>query len=123
MVVIESVAQIKKRIQNGINMAMTPEAKVKKRIKETLDSMGAYFIQPIGTGFGSNGAPDIVACYKGFFIGVEAKAGKGKTTALQEFNLKRIEGMGGLALVINEANVSQLEELIVTWVNTAQIKT
>jgi Holliday junction resolvase len=104
-------------------MAMTPEAKVKKRIKETLDSMGAYFIQPIGTGFGSNGAPDIVACYKGFFIGVEAKAGKGKTTALQEFNLKRIEGMGGLALVINETNVSQLKELIESWVNSVQTKT
>jgi hypothetical protein len=104
-------------------MAMTPEAKVKKKIKERLDYMGAYFLQPIGTGFGSNGAPDIVVCYKGFFIGIEAKAGKGKTTALQEFNLKRIEGMGGLALVINEANVSQLEELIVTWVNTAQTKT
>jgi Holliday junction resolvase len=102
---------------------MTPEAKVKKRIKETLDSMGAYFIQPIGTGFGSNGAPDIVACYKGFFIGIEAKAGKGKTTALQEFNLTRIKAMGGLALVINEANASQLEELINSWVNTVMTKT
>jgi Holliday junction resolvase len=103
-------------------MAMTPEAKVKKRIKETLDSMGAYFLQPIGTGFGANGAPDIVACYKGLFIGVEAKAGKGKTTALQEFNLKRIEGMGGLALVINEMNVSQLRELIESWVSTVKTR-
>jgi len=104
-------------------MAMTPEAKVKKKIKETLDAMGAYFLQPVGTGFGSNGAPDIVACYKGFFIGVEAKAGKGKTTALQEFNLTRIKFSGGLALVINETNVSQLQELIEAWVNTAQTKT
>ena len=104
-------------------MAITPEAKVKKKIKERLNIMGAYFLQPIGTGFGSNGAPDIIACYKGFFIGIEAKAGKGKTTALQEFNLKKIEGMGGLALVINETSVSQLEELIESWVNTAQTKT
>jgi hypothetical protein len=123
VVVIESVAQIKKRIQNGMNMAMTPEAKVKKRIKETLDSMGAYFLQPIGTGFGSNGAPDIVACYKGMFIGVEAKAGKGKTTALQEFNLTRIRVNDGLALVINETNVSQLRELIESWVSSVQTKT
>ena len=101
---------------------MTPEAKVKKRIKESLANKGAYFLQPIGTGFGSNGAPDIIACYKGFFIGIEAKAGKGKTTALQEFNLTRIRAMGGLALVINEENVSQLEELIESWVNTVQTK-
>jgi hypothetical protein len=104
-------------------MAMTPEAKVKKKIKEELNLMGAYFLQPIGTGFGSNGAPDIIACYKGFFIGIEAKAGKGKTTALQEFNLKRIQGMGGLALVINEMNVSQFRELIETWVSSVQTKT
>lgn len=104
-------------------MAMTPEAKVKKKIKETLHDMGAYFLQPVGTGFGSNGAPDIVACYKGLFIGIEAKAGKGKTTALQEFNLARIKSNGGLALVINEMNVSQLEELIESWVNTVQTKT
>ena len=104
-------------------MAMTPEAKVKKRIKETLDSMGAYFLQPIGTGFGSNGAPDIIACYKGFFIGIEAKAGKGKTTALQEFNLTRIKFNDGLALVINETNVSQLRELIESWVSSVQTKT
>ena len=103
-------------------MAMTPEAKVKKKIKETLDSMGAYFIQPIGTGFGSNGAPDIVACYKGLYIGIEAKAGKGKTTALQEFNLTRIRFNGGLALVINEMNVSQLRELIESWVDTVKTK-
>jgi len=104
-------------------MAMTPEAKVKKKIKETLNSMGAYFLQPIGTGFGSNGATDIVACYKGLFIGIEAKAGKGKTTALQEFNLKKIEGMGGLALVVNEMNVLLLEELIELWVSSVQTKT
>jgi len=104
-------------------VAMTPEAKVKKKIKEELNLMGAYFLQPIGTGFGSNGAPDIVACYKGFFIGIEAKAGKGKTTALQEFNLTRIRAMGGLALVINEANVSQLEELIESWVSIVLTKT
>jgi Holliday junction resolvase len=97
-------------------MAMTPEAKVKKRIKEALDSMGAYFLQPIGTGFGSNGAPDIVACYKGFFIGIEAKAGKGKTTALQELNLTRIKVNDGLALVINEHNVDELRTLIESWI-------
>jgi len=30
--------------------------------------------------------------------------------------------MGGLALVINEANVSQLRELIESWVDTVKTK-
>ena len=96
-------------------MAMTPEAKVKKKVKEILHSMGAYFLQPIGTGFGSMGAPDIVVCYKKCFIGIECKAGKGRVTALQQDNLKRIGDNGGLALVINESNVSELEVLIKSW--------
>jgi hypothetical protein len=103
-------------------MAMTPEAKVKKRVKEILKGMGAYYLQPIGTGFGSQGAPDIIVCFQSCFIGVEVKAGKGKTTALQQFNLSQIEFNGGLALVINETNVSQLEELIQSWVSTVQTK-
>jgi Holliday junction resolvase len=92
-------------------MAMTPEAKVKKKIKERLDYMGAYFIQPIGTGFGSSGAPDIVVCHKGKFYGLEIKSGVNKPTALQMDNLNRIEDSGGYAVVINESNVNSYMEL------------
>jgi Holliday junction resolvase len=67
---------------------------------------------PIGTGYGSSGVPDFLACSNGVFIGIEAKAGKGKTTALQEDNLKRIADSGGIPLVINEANVSDLANAI-----------
>lgn len=64
---------------------------------------------PIGTGYGNSGVPDFLACHKGQFIGIEAKAGKGKTTALQEDNLQRIRDSGGVSLVINETNLHELE--------------
>jgi hypothetical protein len=93
-------------------MAMTPEAKVKKQIRKILDTTRTYYAMPIGTGYGSSGVPDFLVCHKGSFVGVEAKAGKGKTTALQEDNLQRIRDSGGTTLVINETNLHELEKLL-----------
>ena len=96
-------------------MATTPEAKVKKQIRAVLDAHGAYYAMPIGTGFGNSGVPDFLVCVGGRFIGVEAKAGKGKTTALQDANLAKIRANGGLALVISEANINELKEILI-WI-------
>lgn len=93
-------------------MAMTPEAKVKKQIRKILDITRTYYAMPIGTGYGSSGVPDFLVCHAGHFVGVEAKAGKGKTTALQEDNLQRIRNSGGTTLVINETNLHELEKLL-----------
>jgi hypothetical protein len=89
-------------------MAATPEAKVKAKIHKALKEAGAYAVNYIGGAFANNGTPDILACLDGRFIGVEAKAGKGKPTALQVLSLKRIDDAGGLALVINETNLEYL---------------
>ena len=88
---------------------MTPEGKVKAKIKKILTSMGAYYAMPMGTGFGNSGVPDFLVCYRGHFIGVEAKANGGKPTALQLKNLDKIIESGGYAFVIDESNVDGLE--------------
>lgn len=93
-------------------MSATPESKVKKQIRKILDEAGAYHAMPIGSGYGNSGVPDFLVCHKGRFIAVEAKAGKGKTTALQEMNLAAIRAAGGTALVINEDNLNELKELL-----------
>ena len=59
------------------------------------------FMHPTG-GYGSSGIPDIIACYQGRFIGIEAKANGGKPTALQLKNLNDIKNCGGQALVVDE---------------------
>lgn len=95
-------------------MAATPEAKVKKQIRAILDEYGAYYAMPIGSGYGNSGVPDFLVCYKGWFIGIEAKAGKGKTTALQDLNLAKITRAGGMTLVINEFNLQGVNSLLNT---------
>lgn len=90
---------------------MTPEGKVKAKVKKYLTEMGAYYAMPATGGYGLSGTPDFLVCYRGRFVGIECKAGKNKPTALQLAALDRITGAGGLALVIDENNVDDLKEL------------
>ena len=95
-------------------MALTPEGKVKKQVRQVLDGLGAYYVMPVTGGYGKQGAPDFLVCYQGKFFGIETKAGKGKTTALQELNLKKIIDCGGVALVVREEDVKYLKSLLTT---------
>ena len=89
----------------------TPESKVKTKIRAILKKHGIYYIMPIGSGYGNSGVPDFICCVKGKFVGIEAKAGKGKTTLLQDKNLTLIVEAGGWAMVINEDDLHYVEAL------------
>lgn len=93
-------------------MAATPEARVKAAIRRKLKAAGAYYVMPIGTGFGTSGVLDFSVCHKGRYIGIEAKAGKNQPTALQLKNIADIRAAGGIALVINEDNLHELDEVL-----------
>ena len=91
---------------------MTPEKKVKTKVVEILKGFGAYYFYASTGGYGASGVPDIIGCYKGRFFGIECKAGKGKPTALQEKNIAQIIAQGGLAIVVNEDNIEDVNELL-----------
>jgi Holliday junction resolvase len=93
-------------------MATTPEGKVKKKVKEVLDDLGAYYFMPATGGFGRSGVPDFIGCHNGTFFGIECKAGRGIPTALQEREIRRIINAGGYAWVINEENVDRLGKML-----------
>lgn len=93
-------------------MATTPEGMVKAQIRKILDAAGAYYYMPVSYGMGRHGVPDFFVCCRGLFFGIEAKAGKGTTTALQDREIARIVMAGGVALIINEQNLNELEELL-----------
>lgn len=93
-------------------MAMTPEAKVKKRVVKHLKDLGAYYFYPVTGGFGRSGVPDIVGCYRGMFFAIECKAGKNKPTALQEVNIESIRRAGGAVWVVNEANADDVQPMV-----------
>ena len=90
-------------------MATTPEGKVKAKVVKLLKERGVYYFFPATFGMGRSGVPDVVCCQGGRFLAVECKAGKGKTTALQDREIAAIRAAGGMALVINETNLHELE--------------
>lgn len=93
-------------------MATTPEGKVKEKVKKLLTKHGAYFFMPRGTTYGRSGIPDFIVCAHGLFVGVETKAGYNKPSALQDLEMLNIRKAGGVALVINEKNLGDLERLL-----------
>lgn len=93
----------------------TPEAAVKAKVKALLKKYGAYYFMPATHGYGTSGVPDIVACWRGQFIGIECKAGKGKPTMLQLKNLRDIEKQGGAAILVDETGIDKLSALFGTW--------
>lgn len=91
---------------------MTAEGKVKLRIKKVLADLNAYYCMPATAGYGNSGVPDFLICFRGKFIAIEAKTIDNKPTALQYKHLREIQEHGGISLVINEDNVSQLHEML-----------
>ena len=68
-------------------------------IKKYLSSLGGdiFFWKEHGGPYGTSGIPDIICCYKGRFLGLEAKLPGGKLTELQKRTLDKINAAGGIA--------------------------
>ena len=68
-------------------------------IKRYLSTLGddVFFWKEHGGPYGVSGVPDIICCYRGRFLGLEAKLPGGRLTALQKRALERINRAGGIA--------------------------
>lgn len=89
---------------------MTPEGKVKAAARRIFKDLGVWYYPAIGGHGARAGAPDDLCCYKGFFFGIEYKAGRNRPTPLQELEMNRIKEASGICLVVNEKNLDTLEE-------------
>ena len=75
-------------------------------IKRYLASLGSdvFFFKEHGGAYGTSGIPDIICCYKGRFLGLEAKLPGGKLTELQKRALDKINRAGGIARRVESAD-------------------
>lgn len=79
---------------------MANESAFVVKIKQYLKSRDAYCEKIWGGGFQSAGIPDVIGCYRGRFIGIEAKVGNNKPSEIQKAKIKMIQKAGGFARVV-----------------------
>ncbi len=53
-----------------------------------------------GTYSGMVGFPDVLCCYKGLFLAIEVKDGDNHTTAIQDYQIRKIKDALGVAFVV-----------------------
>ena len=72
-----------------------PESYEKDEIKKYLVSIGAWYFCPFMAGFGKSGVPDIIACIRGEFWGIEVKREGKLPTKIQRHRMLEIEQANG----------------------------
>lgn len=87
------------------------EGQLTRKMKEHLIKRGAYAEIIWGGGFQASGIPDILASYKGRFLGLEVKLEYNKPSKIQEVKLKLINRSGGIGRVVR--SIEEVEEVLV----------
>lgn len=83
---------------------MKPETRLVSRIIKVLRLLpNSWWVKIHGSPFQVSGIPDILGCYRGRFVGFEAKLpdDPARLTARQGWMLNRIEEAGGIASVVS----------------------
>lgn len=84
---------------------MTPEGKVKAKVKDVLRRRRVYWHCPVQNGMGAPSL-DFICCANGLYLGIETKAPGQKPTPRQLNTMSEIEAANGLTLVVDGSEES-----------------
>jgi hypothetical protein len=92
---------------------MTPEGKVKAKVKKLLEEFDCWNFWPVQTGYGRR-TVDALCLYKGMFFVIETKAPGEEPTENQWKELKAVNACGGAWFIIDgDEGVAMLRNWIV----------
>ena len=93
-------------------MSKQPETLFKERVVRRLKEIPGLWVEKIQQ-VGIRGTPDLLICYRGYFIAWELKTDRGRVEPLQQFKLDEIEKAGGIARIVRPSNLEQsIRELL-----------
>lgn len=78
---------------------MQPEYYIVQKMKKLIRSRGGWVVKVHGGPYQDKGTPDLLACYKGFFVSIEVKTSRGVTGPEQKAAQRGIIAAGGHALI------------------------
>lgn len=88
---------------------MTPEGRVKAKVKTVLKRFGAYYHMVVQNGMGAPSL-DFVGCHSGRFFAVETKAGNKDMTDRQKQTASTMRDAGAQVFLVNEVfGLAELE--------------
>ena len=87
---------------------MAAEKKFENKIKEKLHERGAWRVKFFANAFTPAGIPDILACYRGKFLGIEVKGGSSYGLT----DLQKIREAGGIGICVYPSGWEQFLEML-----------
>lgn len=100
---------------------MAEEKNFENKVKKWLKAKGIYYFKYFGNAYSTAGILDLTLCVNGKFVSVELKAEKGKTSSLQDYNIKKIQESGGIAIVLRPSGFEDFKKIIEDLLNDQTI--
>lgn len=88
------------------------EKAFEKQVKEYLNDCGCWVLKTWSNGIQREGVPDLLICCNGFFIGVELKNETGRPSALQLWNIEKINNAGGFAFTLYPDQFEEFKKFV-----------
>lgn len=98
-------------------MTGTPESLIKSDIKDYLRQKGVFWSMVTGGPYSKVGDPDMVTCYRGRYLAIEAKTYSGTMSAAQKIRMHQILRAGGVFICARTVDdvrqeIEKLDEVI-----------
>lgn len=91
---------------------MAQEKSFENKIKKYLNTNDCWHVKYFANRMTKSGVPDILANVNGYFVAIEVKADKGKSSELQLWNREQIRKAGGICVIVYPDQWEELKLLL-----------